>query len=161
MVLKDKISAKALLALFFYLIIPIIAISIIIFSYDELSKDRFINMIYWIIPTSIIIVIISQVSIRYKRGENKKYFLNLLYVFFTLIWVYGFIGGTPFLKQTYMEYEFSIHLWKYIILIVTAAIINILYYTFEWRIYKKEITEEKFEKIINESKPSLNLEVEI
>lgn len=118
-------------------------------------------MIYWIIPTSIIIVIISQVSIRYKRGENKKYFLNLLYVFFTLIWVYGFIGGTPFLKQTYMEYEFSIHLWKYIILIVTAAIINILYYTFEWRIYKKEITEEKFEKIINESKPSLNLEVEI
>ncbi len=161
MLLNDKISAKALLALLFYLIIPLIAISIIIFSYDELSKDRFINMIYWIIPTSVIIVIISQISIRYKKGENKRYFLNLLYVFFTLIWVYGFIGGRPILNQTYMEYEFSIHLWKYITLIVTAAVINILYYTFEWRIYKKEVTEEKFENLVDESKPTVSLEVEI
>lgn len=143
MLLNDKISAKALLALLFYLIIPLIAISIIIFSYDEISKDRFINMIYWIIPTSIIIVIISQISIRYRKGENIRYFLNLLYVFFTLIWVYGFIGGAPVLKQTWMEYEFSIHLWKYITLIVAAAAINIMYYTFEWRIYKKESAEKK------------------
>jgi hypothetical protein len=161
MLLNDKISAKALLALLFYLIIPVIAISIIIFSYDELSKTRFINMIYWIIPTSIIIVIISQISIRYKKGENKRYFLNLLYVFFTLIWVYGFIGGTPILKQTYLEYEFSIHLWKYITLIITAAIINILYYTFEWRIYKKEISEEKIDNVVDEPQTSLNLKLEI
>ncbi len=147
MLLNHKISAKAMFALLFYLIIPIVAISVILFSYEELSKERFVNMIYWVIPTSIVIVIISQMSIKYEKGEDKRFVLNLIYVFLTLIWVYGFIGGSPVLTQTWLEYEFSIHLWKYISLIIAAAMINIFYYTLEWRIYKKELAESRNELI--------------
>jgi hypothetical protein len=36
------------------------------------------------------------------------------------------------------EYEFSIHMDKYVMLIVSVAAFNMLYYTFEWRVYRKD-----------------------
>lgn len=122
----------------FYLVIPLIAISIILTSYPELSKERFIKAIYWIVPVSIIIIAISQLSTKYKQGETKKFILNISYVAATLVWIYGFLGGSIILQQKWMEYEFQIHLWKYMILIILAAAINTLYYILEWRFYKEQ-----------------------
>ena len=42
---ERKVSLKAVFAILFYLVIPAIAIYIIMETYPELSKDRFINMI--------------------------------------------------------------------------------------------------------------------
>ncbi len=134
-----KISIKTFFAIFFYLVIPIISIILVLLTYDELSKERFIRMIFIIIPIAILIILISQISLKYEKGTLKKYLLNLLYVFLTLFWVYGFIGGNPVITEKWLEYEFSIHLWKYISLIIVAASINIIYYTLEWRFYKKEL----------------------
>jgi hypothetical protein len=56
----------------------------------------------------------------------------------TLLWIYGFLGGSPIITEKWLDYEFSIHLWRYILLIIIAAIINIIYYTLEWRFYRIE-----------------------
>ncbi len=135
---KINISVKTIFVIIFYLIIPLFAINIILTSYDELSKDRFIWMIFWIIPISIVIILISQISLKYEKGTIKKYYLNIAYICMTLIWVYAFLGGNPVITEQWLDYEFSIHLWKYIILIIIATIINILYYTLEWRIFRVE-----------------------
>ena len=134
-----KISIKTLFAIFFYLVIPAFSIIIISTSYDELSKERFIRMLYCILPISIFIILISQISTKYEKGTSKKYVFNILYVFLTIFWVYGFIGGNLVITEKWLEYEFSIHLWKYISLIIIAAFINIIYYTLEWRFYRKEL----------------------
>lgn len=86
---------------------------------------------------------ISQISTRYQKGQTKKYILNISYVIATLLWIYGFIGGNIIIQEKWMEYEFQIHLWKYMILILLAATINIIYYTLEWRYYKKQIKNNK------------------
>jgi hypothetical protein len=131
-------AIKTIFAMIFYLIIPILAICIILTSYDELSKDRFINIIFWIIPISLVIIIISQISSKYEKGTKKKYFLNIAYVGMTLLWVYAFLGGNPVITEQWLDYEFSIHLWRYILLIIIATIINMIYYTLEWRFYRVE-----------------------
>lgn len=135
---KKIISVKAIFALIFYLLMPLIAISIILASYPELSKDRFIRMIYWIVPISIVIIIISQLSLKYQKGDGRRFVLNVLYVIMTVVWVYGFLGGSLVITETWLEYQFSIHVWKYVILIIIAALINIIYYTLEWKVYKKD-----------------------
>lgn len=135
---KINISVKTIFSIIFYLIIPLFAIAIILTSYDELSKDRFIRIIYLIIPISLVIITISQISLKYEKGTDKKYFLNILYVCMTLLWVYGFLGGNPVITEKWLDYKFSLHLWRYILLIIIAAIINIIYYTLEWRFYRVE-----------------------
>lgn len=135
---KKNISVKAIFAFVFYLLIPLIAISIILTSYPELSKDRFIRIVYWIVPISIMIIVISQISLRYKRGDDRRFILNIFYVVMTIVWVYGFLGGRLVITETWLEYEFSIHVWKYILLIIIAALVNIIYYTLEWRVYKED-----------------------
>ena len=141
-----KISIKTIFAILFYLIIPFFAIIIVLLTYDELSKERFIRMLIFIIPIALFIILISEISLKFEKGTFKKYILNILYVLLTLIWVYGFIGGNPVITEKWLEYEFSIHLWKYISLIIIAALINFIYYTLEWRFYKKEFEEIEYYK---------------
>jgi hypothetical protein len=136
---ERRISIKAIIALFFYLIIPLFAIYIIITTYPELSQDRFITMVYWFVPLAIILVLISQASIRYPRGHNMKFFLDITYVVFTVLWLFAFLGGGINITQSWGEYEFTLHLWKYIVVIIFVAIFNMVYYTLEWNFYKKEL----------------------
>jgi len=64
--------------------------------------------------------------------------LNISYVLFTLLWLYGFLGGSLVIDQSWMQYKFSIHLSKYVSLIVFVAIYNVFYYLMEWKTYKDE-----------------------
>lgn len=137
-VIKINLSVKTIFVMIFYLIIPLFAIGIILTSYDELSKDRFIWIIFWIIPISLVIIMISQISLKYEKGTIKKYFLNISYVGMTLLWIYAFLGGNLVITEQWLDYEFSIHLWRYILLIIIGTLINLLYYTLEWRIYRLE-----------------------
>jgi len=146
---ERRVSIKAVFALLFYLVIPAMAIYIIMETYPELSKERFINMTYWFMPLSIVLVIISQISIRYERGDNRRFLLNVGYVMATMLWLYGFLGGDLVITETWREYHFSIHLWKYVLLIIFVAVFNIFYYALEWRVYKEEIKNAKRHKEIN------------
>jgi len=132
-------SLKALFALFFYLIIPLLAIYIIINSYPELGKERFENMIYWFIPLSILLVIVSQLSIRYDKGDFRRFIFNIGYVVITLMWLVAFLGGGIVITESWGDYQFSLHLWKYILLIIAVAAFNIFYYVMEWRVYRKDV----------------------
>ena len=138
---ERKISTKAIIALFFYLIIPVISIYVIINTYPELSKERFITMVYWFVPLAIILVLISQASIRYPKGHSMTFFLDITYVIFTVLWLFAFLGGGLTLTQSWGEYEFTLHLWKYIAVILFVAGFNIIYYTLEWKVYSKELNE--------------------
>jgi hypothetical protein len=138
-----KASAKAIFALTFYLIIPAVAIYLIISTYPELGADRYRNMVYWFIPLSISLVIVSQLSIRYPKGDKRRFMLNIAYVLITLVWLLAFLGGSLVVTDSWGEYEFSLHLWKYVLLIIAVALLNILYYVLEWLAYKDDLGTEK------------------
>lgn len=136
---KQKcISIKACFSLLFYIIIPSIAIIFIMSSYPELSKDRFYNIIKWILPTGTAIVILAQSSLFYDKGELKHYIINISFVIATMIWVYGLLGGGLIITNQWNEFQFKIHMTKYVFLILFVAAINIIYYTLEWRFYSKQ-----------------------
>lgn len=158
---EGRVSIKAIFALLFYLVIPAMVIYIIMGTYPELSKDRFINMIYWFVPVSIVLVIISHLSIRYEKGDDSRFVLNICYVMATMLWLYGFLGGNLVITTTWKEYHFSIHLWKYVLLIIFVAVFNIFYYVLEWRIYKEEIKKTKKNKEISIlSEPDVPLSIQ-
>ena len=132
------ISIKACFALLFYLIIPSIAIILIMNSYPELSKNRFYTTIQWVLPTAIVIVFLAQCSLFYQKGNFKRYLLNIGFVIATMVWVYGLLGGDVVVANQWNEFQFNIHMTKYVTLIFFVAAINIIYYTLEWKYYSNE-----------------------
>ncbi len=133
-----KASVKAVFALMFYLVIPVAAIYVILNSYPLLGKERFENMLYWFIPLSIVLVIVSQLSIRYPKGDSRRFMYNIAYVVITLLWLLAFLGGGLVITETWDQYHFSLHLWKYVLLIVGVALFNVLYYVLEWRTFSDD-----------------------
>ena len=136
---ERRISIKAIIALLFYLIIPLIAIFIIITTYPELSKERFYTMVYWFVPLALVLVLISQACVSYPRGHDIRFFLDIIYVVFTVLWLFAFLGGGLSITQSWGEYEFTLHLWKYVVVILFVAGFNIFYYALEWKVYRKEV----------------------
>jgi len=146
------ISIKACFSLLFYIIIPSIAIILIMSSYPELSKDRFYNIIKWILPTGIAIVILAQSSLFFEKGDFKHYLINISFVIATMVWVYGLLGGGLIITNQWNEFQFKIHMTKYVFLILFVATINIIYYTLEWKYYRNEydyITEQNNKNVLS------------
>jgi len=130
---KRRISSKAVFALIFYLIMPVIAISIILTTYPELSKDRFIGILMRILPISMVLILISQFQVRYEKGSRGRFVLNEMYVILVLLWVFALLGGEPIIHQTWEEYQFSLNIWNYLLLIFFVTSMNILYYAVEYQ----------------------------
>lgn len=133
-----SLSLKALLALILYLIIPVGCLLLILESYPELPQERFITRIYWVIPTASAIVLLAQLSASCQKGDTKRYLLSIGFTAATLIWMFGLLGGGAIITTHWNEYEFSLHMHNYILLIVSVAALNMLYYTLEWRVYREE-----------------------
>lgn len=132
---KRKISNKALFALVFYFIIPIIAITSMMFSYPELSRDRLIGILQRTLPIGIMLILISQFGVRYEKGTWQRFVLSEAYVLLVLLWLFALLGGQPVIHQTWKEYNFSLHIWNYLILILFVTSINIIYYAVEYQAY--------------------------
>jgi hypothetical protein len=137
---KRKISVKTWLAFLLYFLIPLCALLLVLQSYPELPSDRMYMRIYWVIPTATVIVLLAQCSSFYQKGETRRFLLNLGFIAMTLLWTFGLLGGGIVMTTEWNEYAFSLHMDKYIILIVSVAALNMLYYTLEWRVYHKELT---------------------
>jgi hypothetical protein len=137
---KRYISMKTWLALFFYLIIPICSLLLILQAYPELPKDRFYMRIYWVLPTATIIVILAQLSTRYQKGDTRRFLLNIGFTAATMIWMFGLLGGGVVIPMQWNEYDFSLHMQNYIVLIACVAALNMMYYTLEWRMYHNDKT---------------------
>ena len=135
---KRGISPKTGLVLLFYLIIPLCSLLLILQSYPELPKDRLYMRIYWVIPTATVIVILAQLSSLYQKGDTKRFLLNIGFTVATMIWMFGLLGGGVVMTTQWNGYDFSLHMDKYVVLIAAVAALNVLYYTFEWRVYRKE-----------------------
>jgi hypothetical protein len=135
---KRWFSLKALLAVILYLIIPLGSLLLIIESYPELSKDQLVARIYWVIPTALAVIILAQVSTLFKKGETNRFLLSICFTIATMVWMFGLLGGGIIITTPWNEYEFSLHMNKYIMLIVFVAGLNTLYYILEWRTYREE-----------------------
>jgi len=133
-----RYSVKAVFALIFYLIMPIMVLLNIIKTYPELSEERYMAMIWTIIPFALLMVIISQLSIRYPRGDKRRLWLDYAYVVTAMLWLFAFLGGGVVITQSWGEYEFSLHLEKYVLLILAIMLFNCLYYFLEWWIYTED-----------------------
>jgi hypothetical protein len=135
---KRHISLKTWLSFCFYFVLPFCSLMLILLEYPELPSERVYTRIYWVIPTALIIVLLAQFSSYYQRGETKRFILNICFTIMTMIWMFGLIGGGLVMTTFWNEYEFSLHLDKYILLIISVASLNVLYYTFEWRVFRKQ-----------------------
>jgi len=142
-----RISSKAVFALVFYLIMPTIAISIIILTYPELSRDRLLGILYRIIPISITLILISQYQVRYGKGSKGRFILNEIYVVLIVLWIFALLGGKPVIDQTWEQYQFSLHIWNYIVLILVVTSMNVLYYAMEYKAYsRKDVSDDVSDK---------------
>jgi hypothetical protein len=137
---------KACLALFFYLIIPLCSLLLILQLYPELPKDRFIVRMYLIVPTALVIVFLAQLSAFYQKGDMRRFLLNIGFTIATLIWMFGLLGGGVVVTTQWNEYNFSLHMDKYVVLIVCVAALNAVYYALEWRVYRKDIISDTSHK---------------
>jgi hypothetical protein len=93
--------------------------------------------IYWVIPTATIIIILAQLSPLYQKGEMRRFLLNIGFTAMTILWMFGLLGGGIVMTTQWNEYEFSLHMDKYVLLIISVAVLNVLYYTLEWMVYRK------------------------
>ncbi len=137
---RRVVAPKALLAFCVYFIIPLSCLLLILMEYPELPQDRIYSRIYWVIPTALVIVLIAQLGSFYRRGETKRFVLNIGFTIMTMVWVFGLLGGGLVMTTFWNEYEFSLHMDKYVFLIVGVALLNVLYYVLEWKVYRKEVT---------------------
>lgn len=135
-----KISSKALFACAFYLILPTAAILTVIGTYPELSSQRLMGILYRIVPIAFILILISQFQVRYTKGSLGRFTLNEIYVLLVLAWVFALLGGEPVVHQTWNEYEFSLHIWNYLLLIIFITAVNVLYYALEFAAFKEDVT---------------------
>jgi len=94
--------------------------------------------IYWVIPTATAIVILAQLGSFYKKGETKRFLLNIGFTVMTMVWMFGLLGGGLVMTSLWNEYEFSLHMDKYVMFIVSVVALNVMYYTAEWRVYRKD-----------------------
>lgn len=148
-----RYSVKALFALVFYLLMPLVVIWMIMETYPELSRERYEAMMWAIVPFAILMVIISQLSIRFPKGDKRRLILNLAYVATAMLWLIAFLGGSMVLTQNWGPYEFSLHLEKYVALILAVTIFNCIYYFMEWKVYAN-ITDEAVESETTETAQS-------
>jgi len=133
------VSLKAWLAFCFYFLIPLCALQLILQEYPELPADRVYSRIYWVIPTALIIVFLAQLGSMHKKGETKRFILNIGFTVMTMVWMFGLLGGGLVMTTFWNQYEFSLHMDKYVLLIISVAALNILYYIFEWKVYRKDL----------------------
>jgi len=135
---KHYVTPKAWLAFGLYFLIPVCSLLLVLQEYPELPSDRVYMRIYWVIPSALVIVLLAHLGSYYKKGETKRFLLNIGFTIMTMIWVFGLLGGGLVMTTFWNEYEFSLHMDKYVMLIVSVAALNMLYYTFEWRVYRKD-----------------------
>jgi hypothetical protein len=135
---KRTLSVKTWLAFLLYLLIPVCALLLVLQSYPEIPRDRIIARILWVIPTATIIVILAQLGSLYQRGETRRFLLNIGFTALTILWMFGLLGGGVVMTTQWNEYAFSLHMDKYVLLIVSVAALNVLYYILEWRVYRKD-----------------------
>lgn len=135
---KRRIAAKTWLAFVLYLLIPLCALLLVLQSYPELPSDRIYMRIYWVIPTATMIVVLAQLSSLYQKGETRRFLLNLGFTTMTILWMFGLLGGGVVMTTQWNEYAFSLHMDRYVLLIVCVAALNIMYYMLEWQVYRKE-----------------------
>ena len=132
------VSSKAWLAFCLYFLIPLCSLLFILQEYPELPSDKVYVRIYWVIPTALALVILAQLGSYFKKGETTRYLLNIGFTLMTMIWMVGLLGGSLVMTTLWNQYEFSLHMDKYVMLIGSVAALNILYYTFEWKVYHKD-----------------------
>lgn len=135
---KIRLSKKAIFALAFYVIIPTIAIFMIMGAYPELSKDRLIGMLLRAVPLGIILIFVSQYGVRYEKGDIRRFVLNEIYVVLVLLWLFALLGGEPVIHQTWQEYQFSLNIWNYMLLIFLVTGVNALFYLLEYKAYRNK-----------------------
>ncbi len=133
-----RISSKAVFAFVFYFIMPIISIFMIMFTYPELSDARLIGILQRTLPISVLLILVSQYQVRYEKGDKGRFILNEVYVLLVVLWIFALLGGEPIIHQTWEEYQFSLNIWNYLILILFVTGANVVYYALEYKAYSEK-----------------------
>jgi len=148
-----RISAKAVIALAIYVVVPAFAIVLTMMNYPEVSRDGLVRMIAWTAPLGLVLVVMSQLGTRYEKGTKEHLVTDLAYTAVALLWVVALLGGRPSITQTWNGYEFTIHLWKKLLIIFAVAGVNAAYFVLVYQAHSEE--EETVCKVKDEAKTTI------
>ena len=139
---QAKVSRKTVFALVFYIVIPSAAILATMTNYPELSRSGLVRILASIIPIGFALVAMTQYQERFAKGTKQHLYLDLAYTVTALLWVFALLGGSPSITQTWNGYEFTIHIWKKLVIVIAVAVVNVAYYALVHLAYRDEAAED-------------------
>lgn len=121
--------ARATWALMYYVVIPTIVITAIMWRFPELSQERFMVTLRWVLVLGILLVGINALRAEHEVGTYWRLGLDTAFVLAAIGWLLGVLGGGVVLEQTWKGHPFSIDISGLFVLIVLLASLNLIHDT--------------------------------
>lgn len=132
---RDRYRLKPVLTLVFNLIVPLVAIMLIELQYPHLGRDRFTRTIIWIVPAGLVLLGISLLQERWQKGTRQRLGLDAAYVAGSIVWLFGLLGGSTTVENTYDAYRFTLDVTPLVVVIISATGLNFVHDVLEYLHY--------------------------
>jgi hypothetical protein len=120
--------ANATWALLYYVVLPSVILTIIMWRYPELSSEHFMEMLRWVLILGTILVGVSALRAEFETGTYPRLVLDSAYVVFAIVWLLGVLGGGTVLEQSWNGYVFFIDVRGLFTIVAALASLNLVYY---------------------------------
>lgn len=134
---RDRYHLKPVIVFFAYILIPVTAINVIEEQYPLLESERFEVMKVWIPMIGFLILCITILQERYRKGEFTRLMLDLAYVSLSIVWLFVFLGGRFVLRDTYDGYDFQIDITLFVSIILALTSLNYVHDILEYLYFKE------------------------
>jgi hypothetical protein len=112
----------------YYIVIPTAVLTAIMWRYPELSRERFMEMLRWVLILGTALVGVSALRGEYGTGTWPRLTLDTTYVLLAIGWLLGVLGGGTVLQQSWNGYEFFIDIRGLFTIVAALASLNIVYF---------------------------------
>ncbi len=109
-------------ALLYYVVIPSVLLTVIMWRFPELSREQFTEMLRWVLILGTVLVGVSALRAEYVTGTWARLGLDSAYVVLAIGWLLGILGGGTVLQQSWNGYEFFT-------IVAALASLNLVYFT--------------------------------
>ena len=120
--------AMATWALLYYVVVPSVLLTVIMWRFPELSREQFTEMLRWVLVLGTVLVGVSALRAEYVTGTWTRLGLDTAYVVLAIGWLLGVMGGGTVLQQSWNGYEFFIDIKGLFTIVAALASLNLVYF---------------------------------
>jgi hypothetical protein len=124
----DSSWANATWALLYYVVVPSVLLTAIMWRFPELSQEHFLEMLRWVLILGTLLVGVNALRAEFETGTVPRLGLDGLYVVLAIIWLLGVLGGGTVLEQSWNGYVFFIDVRGLFTIVAALASLNLVYY---------------------------------